>query len=210
MRLPRLLTITALPILAAAPAAQAHHAMDGTLPGGFWEGFVSGLAHPVIGIDHLAFVVAAGVVGALVAGGGAWRVGLPILFVLASIVGVGLHLTELNLPLAEAAVAASVLLAGVLLARGTARPGAGAWAAILGLGGIFHGYAYGEAIVGAEPTALWAYLAGLAVIQSAIALAAARLATTRAWTARQIAPRLVGAAAFGVGLTALVAQIVPA
>jgi len=40
-----------------------------------------------------------------------------------------------------------------------------------------HGYALAEAIVGAESTPLLAYFAGLAVIQSAIALAAWRVAT---------------------------------
>jgi urease accessory protein len=35
-----------------------------------------------------------------------------------------------------------------------------------------HGYAYGESIVGAEPTPLVAYLAGFTLIQLAIVLAA--------------------------------------
>jgi urease accessory protein len=38
--------------------------------------------------------------------------------------------------------------------------------------GIVHGYALGESIVGAEPSPLGAYLAGLLVIQTVIAVAA--------------------------------------
>ena len=41
--------------------------------------------------------------------------------------------------------------------------------------GLIHGYALGESIYGAEPTPLYAYLLGLAVIQSAIALAAVQI-----------------------------------
>jgi urease accessory protein len=41
-------------------AAYAHHAMDYEAPAHLLEGFVSGLAHPVIGLDHLLFVIAIG------------------------------------------------------------------------------------------------------------------------------------------------------
>lgn len=54
------------PLLAAAiPLAHAHHAMDYALPASALEGFLSGIGHPVIGVDHLLFVVGAGVVAAL-------------------------------------------------------------------------------------------------------------------------------------------------
>src|SRR5690606_8881131 len=168
------------------------------------QGFVSGLAHPVIGLDHLAFLIAAGV-AAGAAGLGLW---LPILFVAASIGGVVLHLQAVDLPVAEAVIAVSVVLAGALLARGGRGPGSAVWAAILAVAGLFHGYAYGESIVGAEPTALWAYLVGLAVVQSAIAVGAALIASRSAWTLPSTAPRLTGAAVFGVGLAALAGQVV--
>ena len=44
--------------LMAPQPALAHHALGGRIPSNFFEGFLSGLAHPVIGLDHLAFVVA--------------------------------------------------------------------------------------------------------------------------------------------------------
>ena len=46
-------------LLAATPAL-AHHPMGGEVPQTFWHGLLSGFGHPVIGIDHLAFVVAIG------------------------------------------------------------------------------------------------------------------------------------------------------
>jgi len=191
-----------VPLLAAA-GAEAHHAMGGSLPGSFGEGLLSGLGHPVIGLDHLAFVVAAGIVAG-VCGRGLW---LPVVFAAASLGGVLLHLQELDLPLAEALIALSVAAAGLVLAAARADLGRGIVAAGFALAGLLHGYAYGESIVGAEPTPLAAYLLGLAAVQSAIGIAVARLIAGRAWQPAGLAPRLAGAAVFGIGLSALAGQL---
>src|SRR5262245_18056848 len=138
--------------------------MDGALATTAAQGLISGLVHPVIGRDHLAFVIAAGLVNGI-AGLGFW---LPLLFVAASIGGVLLHLTEMDIPLVELAIAISVLLIGAFLASGREmKTAAIAACSFIGVG-LLHGYAYGEAIVGAEPTPLYAYLFGLTLIQSAI------------------------------------------
>jgi urease accessory protein len=76
--------------------------------------------------------------------------------------------------------------------------------------GLIHGYALGESIYGAEPAPLYAYLLGLAVIQSAVALGAMGIA--RLWAARtaDVAPlRLIGAGIAGIGLAVLMQQIIP-
>ena len=44
----------------------AHHFMEDQLPQTFVQGLLSGLAHPVIGLDHLAFIIATGFLLALV------------------------------------------------------------------------------------------------------------------------------------------------
>lgn len=194
-------------ILAALPAtgAQAHHAMGGTLPSTGLEGFVSGLAHPVIGLDHLAFLLAAGLIA------GAARLGplMPLAFVAASMAGVAAHLLAWDLPAAELLVAFSVVGAGALVAarRTLGRLGA---AALFAVAGLFHGYAYGESIVGAEETPLAAYLVGLALVQSAIAIGVAALVARRSWPVTALAPRLAGAVVLGIGLSALAGQLVPA
>jgi urease accessory protein len=191
-------------LLAMTGAASAHHVMGGGLPSTFSQGFLSGLGHPVIGPDHLAFLVAVGVA----VGVGGLSLALPIVFVAASAIGVALHVNGLNLAGAELIVAASVVLAGFLLARGRELPLA-AWAALFGIAGIAHGYAYGESIFGAEPTPLLAYLAGLVIIQSALSIGLAMLTRRSATLASAMAPRLVGAVVLGVGLTALLGQVVP-
>src|SRR5215813_4829063 len=108
--------VPALFLLATAPAS-AHHVMGGRTPSTFVEGLLSGLGHPVIGPDHLAFLLAIGVA----VGVGGLNLALPALFVVASAIGVVLHVNGINLPGAEIVVAASVLLAGFLLARGRAQ-----------------------------------------------------------------------------------------
>ncbi len=83
--------------------------------------------------------------------------------------------------------------------------------ALFALAGLIHGYALGELIYGAEPTPLYAYLLGLTVIQSAVALAADECrAAADATSHRHLALRLVGAGIAGIGLAVLVQQIVPA
>jgi urease accessory protein len=191
-------------LLATAGTASAHHVMGGGLPSTFSQGFLSGLGHPVIGPDHLAFLIAVGVA----VGVGGLSLALPIVFVAASAIGVALHVHGMNLPGAELIVAATVIIAGFSLARGRELPLA-AWAALFGVAGIAHGYAYGESIFGAEPTPLFAYLAGLVIIQSALSIGVALLTRRSATQASAMAPRLVGAVVLGVGLTALIGQIVP-
>jgi urease accessory protein len=59
--------------------ASAHHVMGGKTPANFAEGVLSGLGHPIIGPDYLAFLVALGVAV------GVFRLSLvnPLLFLLA-------------------------------------------------------------------------------------------------------------------------------
>jgi len=70
--------------------------------------------------------------------------------------------------------------------------------------GPIHGYALGESIYGAERTPLAAYLIGLAVIQSFVALAAMTVARRD-----EVRLRLVGASVAGIGLAVLVQQLIP-
>ncbi len=153
--------------LVFASPASAHHPMGGKTLSTFLEGFLSGLAHPVIGVDHLAFVVTVGLFAAVKPQG----IFIPLSFVLSAMLGAGLHLLGVTLPVVELVVSASILLFGILLAIKNS-PNLLVMIALSAAAGLFHGYAYGEAIFGAETTALVAYLGGFTVIQLVISDAA--------------------------------------
>lgn len=154
-------------LLVVASPASAHHPMGGKIPSNFFEGFMSGLAHPVIGLDHLAFIVAIGLFAALKPQG-FW---IPLSFVLAAMFGTGMHLQGITLPVVELIVSGSILLFGILLAIKNS-PNLLVAIALSLVAGLFHGYAYGEAIFGAQTTALVSYLCGFTVIQLVISSAA--------------------------------------
>jgi len=192
-------------LLLGGPAA-AHHAMDGQLPSSFVEGLLSGLGHPIIGLDHLAFVVAVGLAAAALPR----RFLMPLAFVAATVLGVALHLAALDLPMAEALIALSVVVAGLLLVSG--RPIAPpAWLALFAVAGLLHGYAYGESIVGAEPAPLYAYLLGFCLVQYAIAAGAMLLVERLAGlpASAPLATRIAGGVVTGVGLVFLSSALLP-
>src|SRR5262249_39993752 len=145
----------------------AHHVMGGKMPSSFGEGLLSGLGHPVIGIDHFAAVVAVGCLAAAHRAGAA----LAVAFVVAMMCGVAIQLQAVTVPADEVMVALSVIALGAILLSRRDLPVGGALALFV-LVGLIHGYALGESIYGAEATPLYAYLVGLAVIQSGVALAA--------------------------------------
>lgn len=191
-------------ILLAEPA-MAHHVMGGKTPVTFMQGILSGLGHPIIGIDHFAAVVAVGCLAAAHRAAAALAAG----FVLAMMVGVALHVQGATVPGAEILVALTVIgLGATMLASG--RLPVPTALALFVLAGLIHGYALGESIYGAEPTPLYAYLLGLAVIQYAVALAAMSVARTiMGRDARLSALRLAGAGIAGIGLAVLLQQVVP-
>lgn len=187
--------LLSLALLLSAGPALAHHPLAGLPMETGAQGLLSGLAHPVLGFDHLFFVLTVGV-AAVLAG---WRLGGPLAYVVAMLAGCGLALSGLNLPLIEGVIAASLLvLGGLVLSGRTLTPGL---VLVLFAGfGLFHGAAFAVGIAGvegaAEPAVFTGYLTGLAVVQYALALGAGTLAVM-AGGARM---RLAGAMAVGVGL----------
>lgn len=195
------LRLALLLVLAPLPAL-AHHPMGGAVPSTLWEGFASGIGHPVIGPDHLAFLVAAGVLAATL---GLRRGAFGIAaFVSGGFLGSLAHIAGIGFGPVEALVALSIVaVGGALLWRGVP---AALVPAGFALAGLAHGHAFAEAIIGAEATPLVAYLFALALVQAAIGLGVMLLA-------RRIgaeAPRLripVGAVATLAGVVFLAAAL---
>jgi urease accessory protein len=195
----------AVATFAFAEPAFAHHVMGGRQATTFGEGLLSGLGHPVIGVDHFAAVVAIGCLASAQRSGAVSVIG----YIVAMMVGVGLHLMGTTVPAAELLVALSVLFLGatVVWRRDMA---VGAALTLFALVGLIHGYALGESIYGAETTPLVAYLIGLAVIQSVVALGAMTVCKAAMKRSDPVMVRLIGAGVVGVGIAVIVAQIFPA
>lgn len=180
----------------------AHHATGGQLPANFGEGFLSGLAHPIIGIDHLAFVIAIGLLAAF-----RHKLGImmPTTFVSATALGAIIHLQGINLPAPELVIAGSVLAIGIFLARAS-QDNLGLLAGLAAIAGIFHGYAYAESIFGAEMTTLGAYLLGFSLIQliiCAIAFYSGRAFLNSSTVQSPLSLRFAGFTICGIGFTFL-------
>lgn len=183
--------------------AYAHHPSGGAISVTFMEGFLSGLGHPVVGFDHLVFVISVGLLASTVARG-FW---VPVVFVSTALAGTGLHLMLVDMPMVEVIISASVLVSGILLAK-LEKPDIAIIAVLAGVAGLFHGYAYGEAIIGATAVPLAAYLTGFTLIQTSISLIAFKAATkaTKASINYPDFLRLAGYIAVGAGMAFMAAS----
>ena len=153
----------ALALLLIASPAFAHHPFGMGDSGALtpWQGLLSGLGHPLLGPDHLLFLLALGFVG----------LQRPLRWVLPLLaIGLGGSLLSQFIPLpdavapwAEALVSLSLAVEG-LIALSMAPA---AW--LLPLFGL-HGFLLGSTIVGAEPSPLLSYFLGLLLAQGSLLL----------------------------------------
>jgi urease accessory protein len=190
--------VTAAVALAATPAL-AHHPLGGMAMETFAHGLLSGVGHPLLGFDHLFFVLAIGV-AALFTGR---ALTAPLAFVAAMIAGVFIG-TGAEFSFVEPMIAVSLVVIGALVARGRALSAGTAMAVFAALG-VFHGMAFASALGGVEATnatsVMAGYLLGLAIVQWAIAVGFG-MVVAKLWNATSadaIAARLSGAVVAGVG-----------
>lgn len=126
-------------VVAATPAAA--HTGEGV--GGLW----SGVAHPILGLDHVFAMVTVGIVAAVLAR----PLAVPGAFLGAMTLGGALGLAGISLPAGETAIALSVVALGAALVAG-ATFRADAALALVAVAGLAHGHAHGlEAPTTAHP-----------------------------------------------------------
>ena len=123
-----------LPLLACTTAAQAH------IQAGEGGGFLSGLKHPVSGLDHIAAMVSVGLWGAQLGKPAIWL--LPVTFPMVMAIGGFLGLIGVPLPGVEIGIALSAILLGAMVLL-EARPPLAVAAVLVAIFAIFHGYAHG-------------------------------------------------------------------
>ena len=126
----------ALGYLLVSPLVVFAHVGQGDVSGGF----LAGLEHPVMGLDHVVAMVAVGIWGAQLRAPAIWV--LPVTFPLVMSFGGVLGGFGVPIPGIEIGIAVSAIVLGAMVAL-AARPPLWVAAVIVGTFAIFHGYAHG-------------------------------------------------------------------
>jgi urease accessory protein len=200
--IPRNRLTLAFTALLCSPAL-AHHPMGGATPSTLTEGLLSGLGHPILGLDHLAALIAVGLVASRYASGALL---LPVLWIAGMGLGAFAHMNSIDLPAGEILVAGSLVLIGAI---GVLRPSLPlpALAAIFAAAGFAHGHALAESIIGAETAVVGAYLVGLVAIQATITVGTILLVRRLFSMPATLPVRAAAAAMACVGLVFLIAAL---
>jgi urease accessory protein len=175
--LPMALALT----LIAAPA-------DAHIRRGEASGFLSGLAHPVSGLDHIIAMVAVGLWGAQLGAPAIWL--LPVTFPLVMAFGGFLGLIGIPLPGVEIGIALSGVLLGAVVLLEFKAPLYIA-AALVGFFGLYHGHAHGAELPPGEDGLL--YSLGFVLATGALHAAGIAIGTIHRWNWGRAALRLAGA-----------------
>lgn len=180
--------LVALALLAAPAVAHVEGAQA--------QGFLSGLAHPVSGLDHVLAMVAVGLWGAQLGVPALWL--LPLTFPIVMALGGLLGLLGIPLPGVEIGIAASALLLGGAVMSGRRVPLAAALL-LVGLFAVFHGHAHGTELPPGESGLL--YSLGFVVATGCLHALGIAIGTLQRWPAGRVALRLAGG---GIGVAGLV------
>ena len=124
----------AVTILLWARVVEAH------IQKGEAAGFLSGVRHPISGLDHVLAMIAVGLWGAQLGAPAIWL--LPVAFPMVMAFGGMMGLMGIPLPGAEIGIAASAILLGSAVLF-ELRPRLFVAASLVGFFAIFHGYAHG-------------------------------------------------------------------
>ncbi|MTJ49432.1 HupE/UreJ family protein [Dolichospermum sp. UHCC 0259] len=157
--------LVVISLLTSAGGSPIEHNVSTT-----WEGFIWGIADPVISLDRFAGIVALGLFSARFTRGN-W---LNITFVVAAICGQLINLSPVILPAPAIAIAICTIVLGVMLV--TAIPIH--WLAIALLSataGIFQGYSDATSIIGAETLTMIIFVISVAFTQTVIIMSARKI-----------------------------------
>lgn len=150
-------------------------------------GFLSGFTHPLYGWDHVAAMVAVGILGAFLGRPAIWL--LPIIFPLVMAFGGVLGILGVPMPWVESGIALSSIVLGSLIVLAIRPP---LWVAVVLVAGfaIFHGYAHGAELPNAANPL--AYSAGFVLSTGMLHLFGIAIGELIRWPWGKIVARTTG------------------
>ncbi|MDH4570105.1 HupE/UreJ family protein [Pseudomonas sp. BN414] len=157
-------------------------------------GVMSGMAHPVTGLDHLLAMLAVGLWAAQQHGSARWA--LPLTFVGTMLLGGLLGFAGAEMPLMESGIAGSVFALGLLVAVAVRPP---LWLA-MGLTALFamaHGVAHGLELP--DLASPWGYAVGFIAATATLHAAGYGLVRAMPQTAAPLV-RIAGGVSAGAGV----------
>ena len=175
--------LTALTLLLLWPVAAWAHIQSGEA-----GGFVSGLSHPVSGLDHVLAMVAVGLWGAQLGLPAIWM--LPVAFPMMMAFGGMLGLIGLPLPGVEAGIAVSAIVLGIMVMLET-RPALPVAVAIVAFFAVFHGHAHGTELQPGQNAML--YSLGFVIATGLLHAAGIAIGLIHRWDAGRKLLRVAGA-----------------
>ena len=177
-------------LLAAASSAALAHTESGQA-----TGFLTGLLHPVSGLDHVLAMIAVGLWGAQLGAPAIWL--LPVTFPMVMALGGVLGLLGMPLPGVELGIAASAVLLGAVVMT-ERRPPLLAAVVLVGFFAVFHGHAHGTELPAGQSGLL--YSLGFVVATGCLHAIGIAIGSVHRWPAGRVALRIAGG---GVGLAGL-------
>jgi len=182
-------SLAALLMLAWAAPVWAHVRQDQA------AGFLTGLKHPISGLDHVLAMIAVGIWGAQLGPPALWL--LPVTFPMVMAFGGFLGLVGIPLPGVEIGIALSAILLGAMVA-GELRPPLAAAASLVGFFAVFHGHAHGTELPEGQSGLL--YSVGFVVATGCLHGVGIAIGLVHRWPAGRIALRVAGAAVAAAGV----------
>ena len=166
------------------------------------RGFLSGVVHPLIGVDHLLAMVAVGVWGAFL--GRPLVVVLPVIFPVVMAGGGLLGIAGVPMPPIELGIALSVVVLGSAIGAAYKAP---VWlaCALVAVFGLFHGYAHGQELPAASDPA--AYGIGFILATGALHVAGIAIGLLGDRAGGRAATRVLGIGIAAAGVYFLVRAV---
>jgi len=158
-------------------------------------GFLSGLKHPVSGLDHILAMVAVGLWGAQLGAPAVWV--LPVAFPMVMACGGMLGLMGVPLPGIEYGIAASAILLGIAVMF-ELRPPLAIAAFVVAVFAIFHGHAHGTELPAGQSGLL--YSMGFVIATGCLHGVGITIGTVHRWVWGQRLLRLAGGVVLAGGV----------